>query len=190
MPEPSKHPGSLFITSAPDDDGIYHLALEWGPDEAVSLSDEEAAAWARGVLMAAAIARHEERLVRELVGIGMEQDAMGLLVQTLRGRRGLPPPGPLGLELIPQVRSRDLSGFLILRRNGEDIGQWTIEDATGHAEGIFMAVVTLGLDTALYQTLMSEFGLPGPSAAGLISAMGMDAHDHSQEADPPNDGEK
>jgi len=147
---------TVWIRTTPDLDGIYLVVLEIDDDTSHPLDADTAMAYARAVLCAVARAEHDAAVVSQMRKIG-EGGREGLqaaaeLVGSIRGDRP-PISWPTPLELAPVVSTATGAPFLTVSIKVTAVGQWTMEDARGHALGVLEAVEAADLDAAYLRAL-------------------------------------
>jgi hypothetical protein len=166
-------PTSVWIVSAPDDAGVYHLALEVGDDRSVPLKPDEAVAWGRNVLWALNAAEYDAAVLKQMTETTGDQSAAAHLVKAVREDRAssVRVGGHLGIDLVPGVSAFTGKPFLHLMQDGKLIGQWTPDDARQHALAVLQAVENLGADTAYLRALEQHVSLDRPTALAVISGL-------------------
>lgn len=171
--EPAEDDGSVWIRSHPDEQGIYRLVLEMGPDDSIPLTRALADAWAREVLSAVAAAEYDAALVRQMRAMGLDDGAVVVMVQEMRADRAGETPSSLipGLSLTAGVSARTGDGFLTLARHGKPVGQWSMDDAREHAVTMLTAIEVAGLDGA-YLRAAEKFGLDRNRALQAVDDLG------------------
>lgn len=171
-------PGSVWVRTVPDPDGTYHPVLEIDEDTAFPLTPDTAHAHATAVLAAVARAEYDAAVLHQM-GSGGEQNRQhaGQLVRALREDR--PPiawPSPLTLD--PGVSAFTGRPFVVVQIHGRPVGQWTPQDARGHAVHVLEVVEGARLDTAYHQRLVG-FGVDPGKAARIVDDLG-----NHREAEP------
>ncbi len=173
----SKPVEGVTITTAPDDDGFYRLALEWGPDDVEPLTETQANKWVEEIMWAVSQAVHDAAVYQLFKDMGEIQDeAIALLVREIRETREKSiqeqPDAGLRLNLVPVVSALTGDPYLHLMIDGKRVGQWTPEDARSHAMGILQAVATQFLDSVTLTVLIKHVGLDMNRAQAVISDLG------------------
>lgn len=160
---------AVWVRTEPSLDGrTYVVTVEASEDLACTLSPQEATQYALAVLTAASRADYDASVARQMTKVVGSKDAVLQLVTDLR--RDRPPlddsaTAPLTFE--PGVNSKH-QPFLLLKLNGEPVGQWDVEDARSHALAVMEAVVCADLDSAYYRALTSLVGIEEPRARNVV----------------------
>lgn len=161
---------SVWILSTPGEGGTYRLELQVGQDIALTLTQQDAMAWASYVASTLAVAEMDSAVLRQTRDVmKMPREMFTGLIVALRSNRRMPtPPIDCGLTFLPGV-SNDCKPFLHLYLRGEPIGQWESLDVERHVTGVLIAAATVELDEATYRTLTTEIELSPDAARAMIS---------------------
>lgn len=162
--------GSVWITSAPDEAGHYHVAIETDADTSFPMDVTNAYAWAREVLSAVAAAEYDAAVVKQMrIKLDVPQEAIGLIVSEIRADRAAEVPLSMvpGLGMTPGVSAFTGKGFLALSVRGKRVGQWELEDARQHALALLLAIEVAVLDGA-YLRALENIGLERNQALNVI----------------------
>ncbi|WP_042400069.1 hypothetical protein [Streptacidiphilus carbonis] len=174
-PKPRREPDAVIsiVSDLAPDGRTYVATIHLDGDTARTLNRDQGIAWASTVLTAAAQAEHDALVIRQLAGkVGMALDLA--CVGDLRADR---PPlddaatAPLRLE--PGVNAK-MEPFLALYINGEQMGQWTCQDAREHATGILEVMAAVDLDAAYYRFLTGSVKVDPPEARGIVGLLAED----------------
>ncbi|MET1008107.1 MAG: hypothetical protein ABWX96_21330 [Propionibacteriaceae bacterium] len=175
----------VWIRSAPDENGRYHVVIETDEDTVFPMTSESAYIWARQIMAAACAAEHDAAIVRQVADMGISQEGMVHLMTEVRADRAEQVPLPMipDLLLIPGVSHRTGDGFLTLRIKGRDVGEWSVSAARIHALALLTAVEYAVLDGA-YLRALTKFGADEPDAMAAVANLGPYRH-----GPPDGDGE-
>jgi len=167
---PDDSAGALWVEQHLDvATGQYQPALRFR-DQVVRLTGKLAQGWARDVLDAAHSAAYDAAVFRQIrEGLDMGREHAAAVVSELRADR----PSRRTLEalpvaLIPGVSAFTGQPFLILEWKGEQLGQWTVADARGHALHLQEALVVAEMDTAYYRLLRKRFDADEALASTMV----------------------
>jgi hypothetical protein len=152
------------------DSKTYVVTLAASDDVAVILTPDRALQYALGILRAAHHAAYDAAVLRQMtIKVGVPMEAAAEVVGSLRADR---PPldheatRPLRLE--PGV-NKHLEPFLVISVNGEQLGQWSVEDAEQHAMFVLSTVVVADLDSAYYRALTGLVNIEEPRARNIVA---------------------
>lgn len=178
--------GGMWVTSEPAADGSYQVTLHLSDDVSVALDEAAAVAYALAVLDAAEAAEHDAAVLRQLTSIRpaavSEEQAVrqaGPVIDVLRERRRVRATGT-PLTLVPGV-SRDATpgpgepawrGFLVVKVNGQAVGQLDVLPAQQHALYVMLAVSAVADDRLYQQVLTDVVGVKDYIAAKLVAELG------------------
>lgn len=164
---------AVWIKTEPSTDGsAYVVTAEFSDDRAKTLTPEVALRYGSAVLAAAQRAEYDAAVARQLTRIGSDLDAALQIVTDLRNDR---PPlddeatAPLALD--PGVNKR-LAPFLVVKIDGEAVGQWTVGAAREHASHVLEAVAAADLDSNYYRALTGIVGLDEGRARAVVGDLG------------------
>jgi hypothetical protein len=164
---------AVWVKTEPTVDGsAYVVTLEASDDVAVTLDPERALRYAWGVLDAAHRAAYDAAIVKQLTAIGVEVQAAAVVVNDVRVDR--PPLDSASTEPMDFEPGVAAGGepFLVVLINGERVGQWTVQDARGHALAILESVVVADLDGGYYRALIGGVGLDENRARQVVQDVG------------------
>ena len=166
--------GAVWVTSQPDDQGIYHINLEVGssPREEIPLDADSGIAWAQHVIAVVSAAEYEAAVLRQLSTVAGREAALHVLAH-LRSNRPASIPDDVvpALRLVPGVDQDDGLGFVLLEHRGATIGQWYLDDARRHATGVLESLAIVDLDTAYARYAVEEIGLSQRVAYTMVSEL-------------------
>lgn len=168
---------SVWLNSEPDQQGQYHLYLEFSEDDVVPLANEDALLWAREVLAAVRTAEHDAGIIAQWKAINAGREGIELLGRLRADRGAHIPMTSLGMELVPGVTAAG-KPFVRIERKTVPLGQWGLGAAKEHALVILMAMTNLDLDSAYFRVLIS-----GGIGRDVALAMVADLGNHGDEAE-------
>jgi hypothetical protein len=156
--------------------------------ETIALTAKLAVGWARDVLAAAHAAAYDAAVLDQLTTSGLPPEHIAQVIRDLRADR----PGRRTLELLPQidlvpgVSASTREPFLHVRWHGDVIGQWTVDDARGHALHLLESVQAADLDTAYLHLLVDRVHLDLNRATQLVHHLG----EHFRPLTPTRESER
>lgn len=166
--------GMVSVVSHPDDDGVYRVQLELGPDDAVALDDWTGQQWATYVIRMTVEAEYDAATIAQLRATGLDLDStIGLVTGMREARRaireaaGLDSPVP-GLALVPGVSAATRGPFLTLWWHDRQIGQWDPTHARHHAAAVLDILEAAHLDEIYRRTLIDVAGLDPHIAEKIV----------------------
>lgn len=163
-------PTSVWVTSDLTPSGGYQLAIHFDDDTSRVLDRDAAYAYAATVLDAAERADYDAAVIRQFTRkMGTTKELAAHSVADLRADR---PPLDLTaiapLELQPGVSAKTGNAFLVIAREGRQIGQWSTEDARGHALHVLSALHAIPLDAAYRRYLIGQVGIEPERALNVV----------------------
>lgn len=163
-------PTSIWVTSDVTPFGSYQLAIHFDDDTSRVLDRDAAYAYASTILDACERAEYDAAVIRQFTKkMGAQKTLAAHSVADLRADR---PPLDLAaiapLEIQPGVSQRTGKPFLALLRGVEQIGQWDMEAAQGHALHVLRAVHAIPLDAAYRRYLIGQVGIEPERAANVV----------------------
>lgn len=163
---------TIWVRTVPTSDG-YQAVLEIDDDTAHPLTAAVAHAHAAAVTAAVARAEYDAAVLHQL-GRDPRHSTIpapaGHLIRTLRAARpAITWPTPLTIE--PGVSAFTRDPFLTVLIHGRAVGQWTPDDARGHAIHVLEVVEGAALDGAYRQALCTLGVAPG-DAGWIIGRLG------------------
>jgi hypothetical protein len=167
QPGPGKYSG-VMVRCDVAADGAYQLVLEFtGTDTVRPLDEAEAHRYAATVARAASYAETDAAVLDQLVNkLGLpRRDAAGVVADLRERRPALDAAAIAPLELAPSISAITGKPFLAVGMAGRASGQWTLDDARGHAVHVLEALATVDTDTAYFEYLAGSDGRVGPDRA-------------------------
>lgn len=130
--------------------------------------------YAQAVLTAAVQAQYEEMLWGQLSHrLGMEEQAMAMLLVELRELRPVIPDGwTAPLRFTPIFGQASRKGLVTVSYRGIDFTQWSYEDTAGHGRAVVEAAAAAPLDAMYYRYLIDSIGLDKALASTVVVALG------------------
>ena len=178
--------GEVWLRTVPDDKGRFHAELSFGDDLAVTLTPALAGRWAAAVLMAVSQAEHDAAIRLQILDVlteDFEGDREAAAAETIgdvrAARQPIGWPTRIPAKLEPGVGVDSGKPFLHLwvkpnpGANGwEPIGQWSVEDARGHALAVLEVAAVAELDTSYRNVMVLRFGVDPERALNVVGALG------------------
>lgn len=159
----------VWVRTHPSSSGrSYVVTVEYSKDVAVTIKPSEGEMYAGYVLASAMRAAHDAAVFAQLTTRGLSSDLAAQTILSLRADRpDLVRVARVPVELVPGVNDAG-DPFLVLVLAGEEVAQWTVEDARSHAHGVLEAVSAADLDAAYYRHLIGVVGVEEPTARAVV----------------------
>jgi len=162
---------SIWIITEPTPDGTGYMAtVHFNEDRAVTLTPEQAVAYATDVLTVVGRAEYDAAVMRQITKLTGEPANGVQMIKDLRDDRPtLTATAPLVME--PSVAVDDgnvFRPFIALHMEGKQFGQWTMDDARGHAVGLLEVCAVADMDAAYARSLVSLIGLDKERALAVV----------------------
>jgi hypothetical protein len=164
-------PDTVWVISDVAPDGTYVVSLHIGDDIAVTLDRSAALTYAAQVVDAITRARFDAAVFRQQVAITRDQGLAVSIIVDLRADR--PPLPDLGMPITfePYVSGKTMEPGLYVHVKGERVGQWTADDADGHALHVLEVLAGVDLDAAYRRYLVGPIGLADDRARAVVGAL-------------------
>lgn len=160
---------STWVRSEPSADGkTYVVTLSAGSDHSIVLDRYTALNYALYVHDAVERARYDAAVRKQLVirlKLG-EKEVAQVILDLRRDRPEQQHDWPI--KIIPGVSQRDGHPFLRLEMPDGKQGQWEIDDAISHANGVLEASIVADLDAGYYRILRGAVGVEEHIARNVI----------------------
>lgn len=159
----------IWIRTDPGIDGVYRVELEFDEDNSYGLTEASALVYAMEILRAVAYAEYDAAVLAQMQKVTDGNTELG--VQILADLREDRPEtsSVTPLRLIPGVSAFTGEAFLRIEVAGKSVGQWSSDDARGHAAGVLESVIVAELDSAYLRMLRSLVGLAEGPARGAVA---------------------
>ena len=159
---------AVWIRTEPVPGGDYIAILEVDGFGGTILDRTTALRYAYGLLQAAATAEYEALVVAQMLEKEVGTTDVAEFIAALRQHRpasvSLPP-----LTFVPGVSQSTREGFLRVDIDGQQAGQWSLEEARDNALGLLEAHAVAILDSAYYRTLTEVVGVKPDVARAAIT---------------------
>jgi hypothetical protein len=170
MTGPTRDDTAIWVVSDVAADGTYAVTIHLSDDVAFTLDRDQALGYAAMVAAAGARAAYDAAVFRQLRATGMPPELAASVVRDLRADRPpLPGSWPLGLDPFVGAASFDPGVYVLV--NGERVGQWTVEDASGHAADVLTVLAGADLDAAYRRHLFGAVGLDDDQARARVAEL-------------------
>jgi hypothetical protein len=160
---------------APDGES-YILSIQAGEDRIFVPQDP--VAYVLTVSRAIQYAAYDSAVTRQMMTVtGGKLELVGEIINDLRGDR---PPvddaatAPLTFD--PIVSSTSFDPFIHVALDGKKIGQWTLTDATEHANWVSGTMAVVDLDAAYRRYLIGTLDVGRERACAVIDDLGTYRH--------------
>jgi len=166
--EHSHEDGDAWIHTEPTPDGTgYMVTLIVDEDRSISLERPVAMEYAYTVLKVVSYAEYDAAVLKQITQRVDRESAMQIVVDLRKDR---PEPDfavmtPLSLE--PGVNTRG-EAFVVVKKDGEQVGTWSVEQAREHALTILEAISVAELDEAYLRCLKGVIGVEGHIAQAMV----------------------
>lgn len=168
----AEHPG-IWVQSDLLPDGTYVAAIHHDDDSSRVLDRQTGLAYAAEIFTAATYSEYDAAVIRQLTAAGVSLQAAARTIGDLRADR---PPLDYAvtapLRLVPGVAAKTGRGFLRVVINGQQVGQWTPDDARDHASNVLTVLAAVDLDAAYRRHLIGPLGLEVARAENVITDLG------------------
>jgi hypothetical protein len=173
MPEPDDdEQGQIIVTSEVQPDGSYAVTIAFTPDNAVTLTDDQALHYAMTILELSHRSEYDAAIIKQLGKMNVnEAGAAEFISDYVRPHRAVLKTGT-HLELIPGVSQRTKKGFLVIMLNGKEAGQWDVDDARSHAIGVIDTICIARLDAVYHYALAEHLKLDDAKARHFVWDIG------------------
>jgi hypothetical protein len=177
---------TLWLKLHGNDDGTYSVLLEIGDDEARIMTEAEALTWAQHVSSIAAAAHHDAMVLAQMRDLDMPPHVAAGMIRKIRElRRSQMPASPLeNLTLSPAITSDEdvtphqipekLDGFVMISYRGDQVGQWSVDDATRHAGDVLLCQSMSLMDATYLRALRDIIKLDFPKARAIVRELQAD----------------
>lgn len=161
---------ALWVISDCAPDGTYVTTIQAGQDLALTLSREQAIAYAMTAIAASAYAEYDAALLAQLIARGMGRLLAASAVRDLRADR--PPPDTRTtepFEFLPVVAAGSLKPCVRVHLRQTPICEWTPDETREHAMNVLIVAVGVDLDAAYRRYLVGQIGLTDNRARAVVN---------------------
>lgn len=163
--------GNVWVRTEPTLDGkSFMVTIEFDADNAASLTPVQVFDYVNIIYAAVARAEYDVAVFKQMTRkLGLSAEEAAQLVLELRERRDeLPDLGPM--KLVPGM-SKAGRPFLALMAGdtAARVGQWSPDDARGHASHVLDAIAVSKLDDQYLLELIEVVGIEEDRARNVIS---------------------
>jgi hypothetical protein len=160
-------------TTMTDDENGYVVTIEASDDRARILNPVEALVYAGGVLTAAARAAYDAAVLKQMVQkLELSLEAAAQVIVDLRKDR--PPLDPAATYplILESGATMAFKPFVKVLVEGQEQGQWSVEDAREHALRVLESVAVADLDSAYLREMIGTLGVSKSTASQCVEDLG------------------
>lgn len=167
--EHSHDEGAAWIHTEPTPDGTgYMVTLSVDEDRSISLERPTAMEYAYTVLKVVACAEYDAAVLKQMTKRVNRESAAQLVVDLRKDR-----PEPDFTVMAPLSLAEGVTSagkaFVIVKKDGEPVGQWDLKQAREHALGIIESLVVAELDEAYLRCLKGVVGVETGIAQAMVN---------------------